>query len=144
MPLQLRDNLGNRLVLRVESPCTSKLALGEEGSERLLGKGHLAARLPSEDRVILAQVPILAPEQIRAIVAAVGQELGSFSELIHVGGEVRLRHFVAKFEYTPDRCLFSPSLANPEKQRKRGGKFQARGRTACKNGAKSWRFRQPV
>jgi S-DNA-T family DNA segregation ATPase FtsK/SpoIIIE len=72
MPLQLRDNLGNRLVLRVESPGTSKIALGEEGADRLLGKGHLAARLPSEDRVILAQVPILTPEQIRAIVATIG------------------------------------------------------------------------
>ena len=71
MPLQLRDNLGNRLVLRVESPGTSKIALGEEGAERLLGKGHLAARLPSEDRIILAQVPILTPEQIRAVVAAI-------------------------------------------------------------------------
>lgn len=70
MPLQLRDNLGNRLVLRVESPGTSKIALGEEGAERLLGKGHLAAKLSSEDRIILAQVPILTPEQIRAVVAA--------------------------------------------------------------------------
>ncbi len=77
MPLQLRDNLGNRLALRVESPGTSKIALGEEGAERLLGKGHLAARLQNEDRTILAQVPILTPEQIRAIVAAVreGAEL---------------------------------------------------------------------
>lgn len=71
MPLQLRDNLGNRFVLRVESPGTSKIALGEEGAERLLGKGHLAVRLPNEDRIILAQVPILTPEQIRAIVAAI-------------------------------------------------------------------------
>ncbi|MGO8751833.1 MAG: hypothetical protein ACLQNE_38310 [Thermoguttaceae bacterium] len=71
MPLQLRDNLGNRLVLRVESPGTSKIALGEEGAKRLLGKGHLAARLSSEDRIILAQVPILTPEQIRAIVATI-------------------------------------------------------------------------
>jgi len=71
MPLQLRDNLGNRLVLRVESPGTSKIALGEEGAERLLGKGHLAARLSNEDRIILAQVPILSSEEIRAIVAAI-------------------------------------------------------------------------
>jgi S-DNA-T family DNA segregation ATPase FtsK/SpoIIIE len=76
MPLQLRDNLGNRFVLRVESPGTSKIALGDEGAERLLGKGHLAARLPNEDRIILAQVPILSPEQIRAIVAAIRQPEG--------------------------------------------------------------------
>lgn len=73
MPLQLRDNLGNRLVLRVESPGTSKIALGNEGAERLLGKGHLTARLRSEDRIILAQVPILTPDQIRKVVAAMGR-----------------------------------------------------------------------
>jgi S-DNA-T family DNA segregation ATPase FtsK/SpoIIIE len=71
MPLQLRDNLGNRLVLRVESPGTSKMSLGEEGAERLLGKGHLAARLQGQDRVIFAQVPILTPEQMREIVPAI-------------------------------------------------------------------------
>jgi S-DNA-T family DNA segregation ATPase FtsK/SpoIIIE len=74
MPLQLRDNLGNRLVLRVESPGTSHIALGEEGAERLLGKGHLAAKLQSEERVILAQVPILTSEEIQAIVAAIRQD----------------------------------------------------------------------
>src|SRR4029450_2288551 len=68
MPLQLRDNLGNRLVLRVESPGTSHIALGEEGAERLLGKGHLAARLQGEDNIILAQVPMLPPEEIPIVV----------------------------------------------------------------------------
>jgi DNA segregation ATPase FtsK/SpoIIIE, S-DNA-T family len=74
MPLQLRDNLGNRLVLRVESPGTSVIALGEEGAERLLGKGHLAARLQGEDNVILAQVPMLPPEQIPIVVQAIRQD----------------------------------------------------------------------
>jgi len=71
MPLQLRDNLGNRLILRVESPGTSKIALGQEGAERLLGKGHLAVRFPGEDRIVLAQVPILRPEEIDAVVRAI-------------------------------------------------------------------------
>ena len=74
MPLQLRDNLGNRLVLRVESPGTSRIALGEEGAEELLGKGHLAARLQNEEGIIVAQVPILSPEEIRGIVAAIQRE----------------------------------------------------------------------
>lgn len=74
MPLQLRDNLGNRLILRVESPGTSKIALGEEGAERLLGKGHLAARLPDEERVIHAQVPILPPDAIRTIVTSIQED----------------------------------------------------------------------
>src|ERR1051326_2348649 len=44
MPMQLRANLGNRLVLRVDGEGTSEIALGEKGAERLLGKGHLAAK----------------------------------------------------------------------------------------------------
>jgi S-DNA-T family DNA segregation ATPase FtsK/SpoIIIE len=74
MPLQLRDNLGNRLVLRVESPGTSRIALGEEGAERLLGRGHLAARLPDEDRLVLAQVPILRPDEIAQVVQAIRED----------------------------------------------------------------------
>ena len=38
MPLQLRANLGNRLVLRVDGEGTSEIALGEKGAERLLGQ----------------------------------------------------------------------------------------------------------
>ncbi len=71
MPVQLRDNLGNRLILRVESEGTSKIALLEEGAEKLLGKGQLAARLQSEDGIVLAQVPMLAPDVMEALVAAV-------------------------------------------------------------------------
>jgi S-DNA-T family DNA segregation ATPase FtsK/SpoIIIE len=71
MPLQLRDNLGNRLVLRVESAGTSVISLGEEGAERLLGKGHLAAKLQGEERTILAQVPILTPEQMLEVVQSI-------------------------------------------------------------------------
>lgn len=59
MPMQLRANLGNRLVLRVDSEGTSEIALGEKGAERLLGKGHLAAKLEGEQSVIHAQVPFV-------------------------------------------------------------------------------------
>jgi DNA segregation ATPase FtsK/SpoIIIE, S-DNA-T family len=52
MPMQLRANLGNRLVLRVDGEGTSEIALGERGAERLLGKGHLAARLEGEQGVV--------------------------------------------------------------------------------------------
>ena len=34
MPMQLRANLGNRLVLRVDGEGTSEIALGEKGAER--------------------------------------------------------------------------------------------------------------
>jgi S-DNA-T family DNA segregation ATPase FtsK/SpoIIIE len=59
MPMQLRANLGNRLILRVDSEGTSEIALGERGAERLLGKGHLLAKLEGEQRLIYAQVPFV-------------------------------------------------------------------------------------
>ena len=61
MPMQLRANLGNRLVLRVDGEGTSEIALGEKGAERLLGKGHLAAKLEGEHSLIFAQVPFVDP-----------------------------------------------------------------------------------
>ncbi|MBX3319176.1 MAG: DNA translocase FtsK [Nitrospira sp.] len=75
MPMQLRANLGNRLVLRVDSEGTSEIALGEKGAERLLGKGHLAARLQGVDDLVLAQVPIIASDGLQAIV---GELIGIF------------------------------------------------------------------
>ncbi|MDK3155767.1 FtsK/SpoIIIE domain-containing protein [Kamptonema cortianum] len=59
MPMQLRANLGNRLVLRVDSEGTSEIALGVKGAERLLGKGHLCAKLEGEPDLIYAQVPFV-------------------------------------------------------------------------------------
>ena len=40
-----------------------KLPLGEPGAERLLGKGHLAAKLVGESSIITAQVPFVSPER---------------------------------------------------------------------------------
>jgi S-DNA-T family DNA segregation ATPase FtsK/SpoIIIE len=74
MPVQLRDNLGNRLILRVESVGTSTIALGEEGAERLLGKGHLAARLLGEEGIVYAQVPMVDPDVVAALVTALRAE----------------------------------------------------------------------
>jgi S-DNA-T family DNA segregation ATPase FtsK/SpoIIIE len=71
MPMQLRANLGNRLVLRVDGEGTSEIALGEKGAERLLGKGHLAAKLEGESSVIYAQVPFVSPEEIDDLVRAI-------------------------------------------------------------------------
>lgn len=68
MPMQLRDNLGNRLVLRVEGEGTSEIALGMKGAERLLGRGHVAARLSGEPDVIYGQVPFLADDDISEVV----------------------------------------------------------------------------
>lgn len=70
MTAQLRSNLDNRLILRVASEADSEMALGTKGAEQLLGKGHIAVRLPEEQRLILAQVPYLAPNEVREIVRA--------------------------------------------------------------------------
>jgi S-DNA-T family DNA segregation ATPase FtsK/SpoIIIE len=71
MPMQLRENLGNRLILRVSSEGTSEIALGERGAERLLGKGHLAAKLEGEPSIVYGQVPFVTPQTLEAMVAAI-------------------------------------------------------------------------
>lgn len=74
LPIQLRDNLGNRLVLRVESVGTSEIALGEKGADRLLGKGHLAARLSGESDIVYAQVPFLSDEQLQTVTQTIRRD----------------------------------------------------------------------
>ncbi|MBF4275213.1 hypothetical protein, partial [Vibrio anguillarum] len=64
LPMQLRANLTNRLVLKVADKKNSILVLDEPGAERLLGRGHLAAKLSGEGRVILCQVPFADEEEI--------------------------------------------------------------------------------
>ncbi|TCP78875.1 S-DNA-T family DNA segregation ATPase FtsK/SpoIIIE [Rhizobium sp. PP-CC-2G-626] len=71
-PMQLRSNLGNRLVLRVDSAGTSDLSLGVKGggAEKLLGKGHLAAILGGGTDPIYAQVPYISEERLEQLVTA--------------------------------------------------------------------------
>lgn len=64
LPMQLRANLSNRLVLKVADKRNSELVLDEAGAERLLGRGHLAAKLSGEGKIILAQVPFIDEEEI--------------------------------------------------------------------------------
>src|SRR5262249_10789152 len=71
MPVQLRDNLGNRLILKVASVGTSEIALGVKGAESLLGLGHLAARLSGESGIVFAQAPFLADADIEQAVNAI-------------------------------------------------------------------------
>jgi S-DNA-T family DNA segregation ATPase FtsK/SpoIIIE len=68
MPMQLRANLGNRLILRVDSEGTSDIALGEKGAEGLLGRGHLLAKLEGTSSLIYAQVPFVTPDEIGELV----------------------------------------------------------------------------
>ena len=71
MPMQLRDNLGNRLILKVASEATSKIALDRPGAELLLGRGHLAAKLQGEQELVFAQAPFLSDLDIEMAVAAI-------------------------------------------------------------------------
>lgn len=72
MPMQLRSNLGNRLVLRVDSEATSEIALGgERGAERLLGRGHMVAKLEGNAGLTYCQVPLISSDEIRIMVDAV-------------------------------------------------------------------------
>jgi S-DNA-T family DNA segregation ATPase FtsK/SpoIIIE len=66
MPMQLRTNLGNRLVLKVDAEGTSEIALGERtgGAERLLGKGHLAAKLVNVPSIVYGQVPLIGDAEL--------------------------------------------------------------------------------
>ena len=70
MPMQLRANLGNRLILRVDSEGTSEIALGERGAERLLGKGHLLAKLEGAAGLCYAQVPFVGEDFMERLVVA--------------------------------------------------------------------------
>jgi S-DNA-T family DNA segregation ATPase FtsK/SpoIIIE len=70
MPMQLRSQLGNRLILRVDSEGTSEIALGERGAERLLGKGHMIIRAEGEQGLIYAQVPFASEAFIADMVDA--------------------------------------------------------------------------
>lgn len=76
-PMQLRSNLGNRLILRVDSPGTSDLSLGVKGggAERLLGKGHLAAILGGGTEPVYAQVPFIDEEELVEFVEAIRADL---------------------------------------------------------------------
>jgi DNA segregation ATPase FtsK/SpoIIIE, S-DNA-T family len=71
MPMQLRANLGNRLILKVDSVGTSEIALGEPGGESLLGHGHMAAKLEGSPGIVYAQVPLAEAGFVERIVAEV-------------------------------------------------------------------------
>ncbi len=71
MPMQLRENLGNRLILKVSSEATSKIALDRPGAELLLGRGHLAAKLNGEQGLVYGQAPFLNDEDIGAAVNSI-------------------------------------------------------------------------
>jgi DNA segregation ATPase FtsK/SpoIIIE, S-DNA-T family len=74
MPMQFLANLGNRLILRVDGEGTSEIALGDKGAEKLLGRGHLLAKLEGETGLIYVQVPLASEEFVNSIIEASDEE----------------------------------------------------------------------
>jgi DNA segregation ATPase FtsK/SpoIIIE, S-DNA-T family len=82
VPGRLRDNMGNRLCLKVQNGTGSTMVLGVTGAEKLLGKGHLACVLanqppPSGQEFFIVQVPYADSTDIERLAqAAKGYWLG--------------------------------------------------------------------
>jgi S-DNA-T family DNA segregation ATPase FtsK/SpoIIIE len=79
MTMQLRTNLGNKLVLRLGDEGSSRIALGEKGAERLLGKGHLIAKLDSDEKVY-CQVPFIGEEEVFQLAEAIAAGWGNAAD----------------------------------------------------------------
>lgn len=70
MTMQLRTNLGNKLILRLGDEGSSKIALGDKGAERLLGKGHLIAKLGTDEKIYM-QVPYIGDDEVEELAEAI-------------------------------------------------------------------------
>lgn len=75
VPTKLRDNMGNRLCLKVQNSTGSTMVLNTGGAERLLGKGHLAAVLgnqnaPAGQAFFTLQVPYADDEPMERLAKA--------------------------------------------------------------------------
>ncbi len=59
--MQLRSQLGNRLILKVDNAGTAEIAMGNKssGAERLLGRGHMLAKTGDTPEAVFAQVPFI-------------------------------------------------------------------------------------
>jgi len=79
MPMQLRSQLGNRLILKVDNAATAEIAMGNKnsGAERLLGRGHMLAKTGDTPEPVFAQVPFIDMEQtIPQIVKLIRMQYG--------------------------------------------------------------------
>ena len=73
MSMQLRNALGNRLVLRLDDQKTSEIAMNEKGADRLLGEGHMIAKLQGLNENMYVQVPFLSQADTEAFAAAIAE-----------------------------------------------------------------------
>lgn len=77
MPMQLRSQLGNRLILKVDNAATAEISMGvkNSGAERLLGRGHMLAKTGDLPEAVFAQVPYIDIEQtVPEIVRLINQQ----------------------------------------------------------------------
>lgn len=84
MPMQLRSQLGNRLILKVDNAGTAEIAMGTKnsGAERLLGRGHMLAQTGDTPEPVFAQVPFIDIEEtIPQIVRLLRVQYGKTVEL---------------------------------------------------------------
>lgn len=75
VPSRLRDNMGNRLCLKMQNSTGSKMVLGVTGAEKLLGKGHLTCvlsnqGLPPGQNCFVVQVPFASSADMQCIADA--------------------------------------------------------------------------
>jgi S-DNA-T family DNA segregation ATPase FtsK/SpoIIIE len=76
LPGPLKANMNNKICLRVSSQTNSRIVLDENGAERLLGNGHLVAKLANErpsnqSSLIYAQAPFLDDDSAFDLAAAI-------------------------------------------------------------------------
>lgn len=72
MPPQIRDNIGNRLALKLPTEASSKIALDKSGAQFLLGHGHLAAKIGQT--ITYAQCPFLSQAETALAVDAIAKD----------------------------------------------------------------------
>ncbi len=75
VPGRLRENMGNRLCLKVQSSASSRMVLETTGAENLLGRGHVACILPGQEhppgrKFTSVQVPFAKPEDMLRLAEA--------------------------------------------------------------------------
>ena len=70
MSMQLRTNLGNKLILKMGDEGSSRIALGEKGAEGLQGRGHVIAKLGTNEK-IYGQVPFIEQDEARCMASAI-------------------------------------------------------------------------
>ena len=79
IPVLLRDNMNNRISMKVSNEAGSKLVLGSSGGERLLGNGHALAKLknetPEHGDYFRVQVPFVSTENLNLLAQVAIQDM---------------------------------------------------------------------